>query len=158
MPPDARSLGTGPFRLLLGRNRPVVLRAIRTLTSGGMESRLNVGVFRDLTEGEPSPPSLHMSKGGILRFRIPVAPGSRAISIRAKQPSALLPRPRFRLLANVEIGLLDDLVAVAPAGGDWVTVGPVTFVATQAGGVVVELFAPWNSHEAGCWFDGLTVA
>jgi hypothetical protein len=123
-----------------------------------MESRLNLGVFRDLTEGEPSPPSLHMSKGGILRFRIPVAPGARAISVRAKQPSALLPRPRFRLLANAEIGLLDDLSAVAPSGADWVTVGPVTFVATQAGGVVVELFAPWISHEAGCWFDGLTVA
>ena len=158
MPPDARTYGTGPSRLRIGRNRPVVWRAIRTLNSGGTDGRLNVGAVRDLAEGEPSPPSLHLPKGGVLRFRLPVAPGARAISIRARQPSGILPRPRMRLLANPEIGLNEDLSAFAPLGDGWVTVGPVTFIATQAGGVVLELFAPWDNHEAGCWFDGLTVA
>ena len=136
---------------------PVTHRCIRTVSAEPSVECLALNAGRDDTEGSASAPSLQLPKGGVIRFRIPIAAGSRSVTIKAKQPSATLPRPSARLIANADIGLDADVSASAPAGSDWVLIGPLTFTATNKGGVMIELFAPWSGGESGCWFDSLTV-
>ena len=136
---------------------PVTHRCIRTVASEPSVECLALGAGRDDTEGSAAAPSLYLPKGGVIRLRIPVAAGSRSVTIKAKQLSATLPRPSARLVANADIGLNADLSGSAPAGSDWVVIGPLAFTATLKGGVMIELFAPWSGGESGCWFDSLTV-
>lgn len=137
---------------------PLVPRCIRTVHAEPSAERLALNAGRDNAEGTSTQPSLYLPQGGLIRLRIPVAAGSRAVTVKARQPSGLLPRPTARLLPNAAIGLNAEVSATAPAGPGWVSIGPLTFTATANGGVFVELFAPWSGGESGCWFDALTVA
>lgn len=136
---------------------PIVHRCLRVLGAEASAERLAIEGRRDDGEGASVPPSLYLPKGGQVRFRFPVDAGTRSISVKAKQPSGTLPRPSIRILANASIGLTSDLSAAAPTGAGWVTIGPMTFVATAAGGVFLEVNAPWNGGESGCWFDAIIV-
>lgn len=136
---------------------PLTHRCIRTVASEPSVECLALGAGRDDIEGSAAATSLYLPKGGVIRLRIPIAAGSRSVTIKAKQPSVTLPRPSARLVANADIGLNADLSGSAPAGSDWVTIGPLMFTATAKGGVMIELFAPWSGGESGCWFDSLTV-
>ena len=136
---------------------PVALRGVRTLSGEPSADFLALDAGRDDTEGSASAPSLYLPRGGVISLRIPIAAGGRTLTIKAKQPSTTLLRPSVRLLRNAAIGLNADVSASAPAGSDWVTIGPLTFTATAKGGVMIELIAPWFGGESGCWFDSLTV-
>jgi|GEM_PF-2230628 len=147
----------GPAVVVVQR-KPIFPRILRAITTVGLAEQLAAEARRDDSEGSSAPPSLYLPKGGRIRLRIPIAAGSRAVTVKARQPSAGLPRPTARILTNAAIGLNADLTAAAPAGTGWVSIGPLTFNATANGGVEVELFAPWSGGISGCWFDALTVA
>lgn len=147
----------GPAVVVVQRNL-IFPRILRAITTVGLAEQLAAEARRDDSEGSSAPPSLYLPKGGRIRLRIPIAAGSRAVTIKAKQPSMALPRPTARILANAAIGLDADLAATAPVGSGWVSIGPLTFTASANGGVVVELFAQWSGGDSGCWFDALTVA
>ena len=72
-------------------------------------------------------------------------------------PSILIARPTLTVRANPAIGVNADVTATAPAGTGWVTIGPLTFTASASGGIVIELFAPWDGGESGTWFDSISV-
>jgi len=110
---------------------------------------------RDDLEGSPTPPSLRVVGGGVMRFRLPVDAGVRTLSVKCRETSSLVARPTLRVRANVEIGLQADLEAVAPSGSGWVTVGPLTFTASTKGGVAIELLSFAASWEGECQWDNL---
>jgi hypothetical protein len=119
---------------------------------------LPLGSGRVDDDGFPAPPCLRVPRGGSLRFRLGVEAGPRSVSVRVKQPSADLPRPTLRVLANAEVGIATDLIATAPTGASWVRIGPISFTAASAGGVVVELASWHHGGDAGAWWDTIQVA
>lgn len=110
---------------------------------------------RDDSDGQPTP-CLRVGGSFSLRFRIGVLAGVRTITVQAKQTNAGEPRPVLMVAANSDVGLDAPLLATAPAGAGWVTVGPVTFTATVAGAIEVELRNPSGFRP--CQFDNLLVA
>lgn len=120
----------------------------------GVQERLWPG-GRDDLEGSPTPPSLRVVGGGVMHFRLPVDTGVRALSVKCRETSTLVPRPVLRVRSNVEVGLQVDLEATAPSGVDWVTVGPLTFTASAKGGIAIELLSFSASWEGECHWDNL---
>lgn len=149
------------FGFATGQNQavfPVVVRAIRMLGGDPNADRLSVEARRDDTVGFSAPPSIYYPRGGFMRIRLAVSAGLRSVTIKAKQPATGIPRPTAKILANPSIGVNADVSATAPSGTDWVTIGPITFTPSTAGGVYLELFAPWSGFEGGCWFDNVSVS
>ncbi len=111
------------------------------------------------TDGEPSPPCFNVLMGGIFRFKFPVGPGVRGVSIRARELSTLVPRPKFRVLKNPTMGISSTLEATAPSGSGWFTLGPLTFTAPAAGVITVELvsFNGDNGH-GDCRWDTIAIS
>lgn len=112
---------------------------------------------RDDEEGEPDPPCIRIRLGGSLRFRIPVDAGMRRVSVKCWEASSLPERPRLVIHPNSEIGLNETLSAQAPAGAGWVTVGPLSFTASQKGGVAIELISYRGTTEWDCRWDNLEI-
>jgi len=115
---------------------------------------------KELTEGTELPPSLRLDARGFWTFRWPVAAGDRAILIKVKQAANLEPRPSMRIRANAELGILADVSGVAPAGADWVFIGPLAVSPNADGALLVEL---WNNLDTQvfatpCYFDSLAAA
>jgi hypothetical protein len=102
-------------------------------------SDLMVDEARDDMEGSGGPPCVVFEKPGRYRFRWPVDPGERTITVDCKYAPDAAPRPTLRIRANTEIGVNADLVATAPAGSGWVTIGPLSITPSEKGGVWVEL-------------------
>lgn len=94
-----------------------------------------------------------MDAKGAWRFPWPVKAGSRKVSCWVKQPVDRSPRPQLAVLANPALGVSAELTADAPEGTDWVEVGPITFTATAAGVVYVELRARHDAFGVPCWWD-----
>lgn len=112
---------------------------------------------RDDEDGSPTPPSFSMPWGGTIRLRLGIEAGPRSVSVKVKQPSATLPRPTMRIMPNAEVGIATELIATAPTGEGWVTVGPIAFTATAAGGIFLELSAPFSGGESGASWDTVRV-
>src|SRR5690606_2428061 len=139
------------------RSWPVIYRGLRVVGVGDTNSdRLYLG-GRDNTDGEPDAPCIRIRLGGSLRFRCPVDSGTRRISVKARERSSQPERPRMVVHANNEIGLNSALTAQAPPGTGWVTIGSVTFTASQKGGVVVELISYRSTTEGDCQWDNLVI-
>lgn len=113
---------------------------------------------RDDGDGDDSPPCLLVLKGGRFRFRFPVAAGNRSLSVRAKETSGLVARPQLVVRANAAVGIATDLVTTAPAGTGWVALGPLEFVASAKGAIVVELVSHGVAHEGECRWDHFALA
>ena len=109
----------------------------------------------DLSDGYDSGPSLRLGTLGHFRLRLPVESGQLSVSVYAKQPVADQPRPRLVVRSNPEIGLAEDMAQTALGGNGWLKIGPITFVASQRGGVWLELWNPSNGWP--CWFDKIEV-
>lgn len=150
---SALSFATGQNQTVF----PIIVRAVRLLGGDPNADRLSSYAQRDDAVGFSAPPSIYYPRGGFLRIRLAVSAGLRSVTIKAKQPATGIPRPTARILANPAIGVNADVSATAPSGTDWVTLGPITFTASTAGGVVLELFAPWSGFDGGCWFDNVSV-
>jgi hypothetical protein len=115
---------------------------VGTHNDGTFGSALNYGVEKSTTEGSPSQPSLALTQPGNWRFRWVVRTGTRTISINAKQASNQTSRPSMVIKSNTSIGIDNDVSGSAPAGTDWVTIGPLTVIPTGTDVVWVEL---WNN-------------
>ena len=116
-------------------------------TDGTFGRNLQIGVEKNTTDGSPfsQPPSLQLTFPGFWRFRWSVQAGVRSLYINTKQ-TLVSPnvRPSVIIKANANVGLNSDLSMSASDSNDWVTVGPLTFAATAAGMVWVEL---WNNCQ-----------
>lgn len=127
---------------------PGVIGHMRGISLGGPVSingdstfgrSLQVGVVENFVDGSPSAPCLQLSIPGFWRFRWSVKPGDRTIRVSARQAANLAPRPSMVVTANPSAGIPTDLTATAASSTGWVTIGPITFTATAAGVVWVEL-------------------
>lgn len=115
------------------------------------------GASRDGSAGAAAPPSLRMTRAGVFRFLWPVKAGARRVSVKVRQPYPATPRPRLVVKTNAEVGLLADATADAASGSDWLTVGPITFTATAAGTVWVELWCRAPGTQVECSWDDISV-
>ncbi len=108
----------------------------------------------ELVEGSPSPPSLRMDALGKWTFRWLVQAEANSISALVKQAD-VTPRPSMVVKANPLIGVPLDLVAVAPAGSGWVTIGPITVTPSVKGGLRVELRNNYDCQfgQTPCYFE-----
>lgn len=113
------------------------------------------GAARDDSVGASAAPSLRMTRYGVYRCLWSIAPGSRRVSVKVRQTLPDTPRPRLVVKATPEVGLAADLTADAPAGTDWVTIGPLAFTATAIGAVWVELWCLATGTGVACWWDDL---
>jgi len=114
--------------------------ALRKLVVGGIDYRL--GVKRNNSEGSPNPPSLEIDQPNFFAFRWGVDPGNRTISVKVKQVSNVAGlRPQLVIKADASLGVPVDVIGEAPAGLDWVTIGPVAVNPTSSGVLWVEI---WN--------------
>jgi hypothetical protein len=111
---------------------------------------------RDDAEGVAAPGSLRLDGYGVWRFRWSVAAGRRTVSAKVKQPVNVVPRPQLAVLPNPAIGVAVEVTADAPAGTDWVDIGPITFTPDVAGVVWVELRALYDAPVP-CWWDDVTL-
>jgi hypothetical protein len=136
---------------------PSTFRAIRIIDASASDEFLTLSGGRDDVEGSPAPPSFATPYGGTIRLRLGVEAGARSVSVKVKQPSAILPRPTMRIMPNAAVGIAAELIATAPTGAGWVTVGPIAFTATAAGGIFLELSAPFSGGESGAWWDTVRV-
>jgi hypothetical protein len=103
---------------------------------------MNMTMQKNTTEGSPNSPCLEIGQPGFWRFRWVVKPGQRRIAVRAKQVKAVADpnwRPSMVIKANRNVGLNSDVTVLAPAGMDWVLIGPYVFTATGTDVVYVEL-------------------
>lgn len=110
---------------------------------------------RDDADGHEEAPSLRLATLGSYRFRVAIDAGSRSLRVFARQPVTGQPRPRMVVRANPEIGLLTDQSMSAPSGSGWVEIGPISFTASQHGGVWVEFWNP--AARWPCWFDAFSL-
>lgn len=109
---------------------------------------------RDNTEGDPSPPSLKVGYQGTWKFRWKINPGERTIQINVKQTINQNPRPSLVIKSNSNVGIVTDVMGVAEASADWVTIGPVEITPTLSGSVWVELKNNYTgSGEYPCYWD-----
>lgn len=114
------------------------------------------GTSKNVSDGYPGAPSVAVTGryGRAWKLRLPVKPGTHSMTCRVKQVHALAARPSIALLSNPELGLAFQ-EAFAPAGSDWVEVGPITFTTASYGGVEVELRTGNSEYEATALFDKL---
>lgn len=110
-----------------------------TLADGTFGSNLFFGVQKNTVEGSPASPCIELQYANKWRFKWTIASGSRSISVKTKQVSNLTPRPSLTVRANAGIGIPTDLVASASPSTDWVTIGPISFIATGTDATWVEL-------------------
>lgn len=145
-----------------------IVGALRGICLGGPTSyssdttfgrHLQVGVRKELVEGNPSAPCLALDYPGFWRFRWQLISGTQTLSCYAKQVSNVAgKRPTMVIKANASIGVAADVPGTAGAGTGWVKIGPLTVVATAPGAVWVEL---WNNDTdtfySTAYFDNISV-
>lgn len=130
-----------------------IARAGGVVLSGVFVTMPAFGASRDDTVGSTAAPSLKMTRLGVFTFELFVKAGDRTVKAKVRQTMPASPQPQLRVRANPGLGIAADVVATAPAGTDWVTVGPAEFTASADGIVTVELWclAPGTAVE--CWWD-----
>jgi len=94
---------------------------------------------KDTVEGN-FPPSGRVAGPGTVRFRVPVDPGPRTLSIQVRFSPNLAPYPSLRVPKNASVGMSTDLVATAVAGTGYQVLS-VSWSASAKGAVWVELWA-----------------
>jgi len=115
---------------------------------------------RTRLDGNPGN-ALIVAAGGKWQTRLPIVIGTRVLSVQTYQPvqGSLLQPVYFRVFANPLIGLNADLVAASTlaASSGWETVGPLTFAATDNGGVLVEVYNTGH-YSLDCFIDNLILS
>lgn len=133
-----------------------VIKSIFNKTSVASTNRsgLRYGVARSNSQGSP-PSSLQMHWQNTYGFRVGVAPGTTLISIDVRQDVIGTVRPSVTIRANADVGFTRDVVAYALPIAGWTTIGPIPIIATDFGGVWVEIDNNWN---APCHWDNISIA
>lgn len=147
-----------------------VIGALRGISLGGptcvdcdgtFGRHLTPGVTQSMSDGNPSAPCLKLEFPSFWRFRWVVKAGSRTVSVNAKQTGTILTsslRPTVVVKANPNIGLNADISGSAVASQGWVTIGPVSFIATTSGVTWVELHNNnTNEGDTPTYFDHIVV-
>lgn len=152
LPMSASALN--PIRISMGE-----LSTVSYGTSTGLKPMV-YGMKQNSTDGNPASPCLELELPTNFRFKWVVRPGTRTISVMAKQDltcSIENQRPSVVVKANSNVGLPYDLSGSAPASSSWVTIGPVSFTSTGTDVVYVELRnnLQYTGHSA--YFDHITV-
>jgi hypothetical protein len=145
---------------VLGQTRGIYLQSVGSLDGSDNTGIriLETGLTRSLSEGSPSASSLKLDEPIMWRFRWSVTAGTRTISVRAKQSvTTVSQRPTMTVKANSNIGVNSDLPATASISSDWVTIGPISFLATAAGVVWVELRNNAYYSNTPAYFDHIVV-
>ena len=114
----------------------------------GSPAKMGFGVFEDLSDGNPSSPSMGMWFPTSFSFRWVVLPGTHTIQANVKQDIDIGPRPTMVVKANSSIGVNSDVTATAPLNSGWCVVGPATITATAQGVLIVELISNTTSVDA----------
>jgi hypothetical protein len=144
---------------IIGALQGIMLGAPSSILSDGTFGRhLQVGVNENTTDGSPfsQSPCLQLDIPGFWRFRWSIKPGVRSIYVNTKQITTITPSysPSLVIKMNPLVGLLTDVTSTAASSQDWVTIGPVSFVATGNGAVWVELHNNnTNEYNTPCLFD-----
>jgi len=116
---------------------------------------------RDDTVGNSTPPSQKQSRPGTLkRLLVPVSVGARTISIDVlvdHEDVAVPPFPLLIVKATPEIGLFDDVIAIAAGVAGWQTL-TCGFTALYSGVVEVWREQPSFSFQRDVWWDNLTAS
>jgi hypothetical protein len=116
------------------------------------------GVYEELVQGNPAPPSLGFKFPAGWSASWGLSPGMRSIQVYVLQAANTSPRPSLTVLANTAVGVAANLVAYAPSGTGWVSIGPLAFTATAAGVVTVQLASNSTAADAlPCYFDHIVV-
>ena len=116
---------------------------------------MQYGAGRDDSVGGAAAPSFKMTGYGKWAFAMHARAGARTVSAMVRQTLPESPRPQLRVLASPSLGLNADVVATAPAGTGWVTVGPAAFSVTTAGMIWVELWCLAHGTAVACWWDDI---
>lgn len=135
---------------------PLMLRHVQL----GDADRMVFGARKEAVEGDPASPCVAVTGRyeRAWRLRLPVrTAGSHTLTCRVKQVDALAARPSIAILENPEQGIAFQ-ESVAPAGSDWVSVGPINFTTVSPCGVEVELRVGNSEYEATAYFDKLKVS
>ena len=145
-------LSPGAIRSTAGGQTGGSTGALQGISVGGPTSlhgdgtfgrHLQVGVLRNNSIGNPAQPSLQLDIPGMWRFRWGVIAGPRTIRINVMQVVNASPRPTMIARANSAVGLTNDITVTAGSSTGWIVLGPISFTATDAGPVFVEL---WNNY------------
>jgi hypothetical protein len=149
---------TAKSNLNIGYNNAVCLGGPTSADGDGTFGRhIQVGLKRNDSDGSPlsQTPCLQLTYPGLWRFRWSVQAGVRSLYINAKQPDNGISgqRPMMVVKANPSVGLSADLMMSSAAGSDWLTIGPLTFTATAAGMVWVEVHNHCQTSNYPALFD-----
>ncbi len=113
---------------------------------------------RDDVEGNPQPPSQKQGRPGILKDILwPVDSGQRSFAIDVKyQPNEAGLRPQIRIVGNAELGVTQDVVAVASSASGWTTI-QTSVTVVKAG--VLRVWREWlhPSMSGTCHWDNIHV-
>ena len=119
---------------------------------------MTFGVTKSIVEGKPGTPSLQLSTPGFYRFRWVVKPGTRSVSVNAKQIKTFPNQgPSSVIKKNPSVGLLTDISASVATASNWATIGPLSFPCTATGVVNVELHNNLQISSAPAYFDHIQV-
>ena len=125
---DGNALDTG-----FGHYRSVVIGTQELWAASGKDS-----------DGDPGP-SQKQGRLSILKdIWWPVAAGTRTIKISVKYSPAT-PVPKLIIKANPAIGVNADVVGTAPAGTQFVTIGPLVVTPTSDG--VLQVWREWRGRD-----------
>jgi len=116
------------------------------------------GLSKDTTEGSPTSPCLRLEYPATFwRFRWVAKTGQRRIAVRVKQVKSFTgQRPTMIIRKNSMVGLTSDWIETAPAGTDWVTIGPVIFNFTGTDMLWVEVWNNLYNDNAPLFIDRIT--
>ena len=130
-------------RWVIGALQGISLGGPTSINGDGTFGRhLQVGVTQSMSDGNPAAPCLSLDIPGMWRFRWVVKAGTRTINVNVKQAGTIFTsslRPTVVVKANPNIGLNTDISGSAVASQGWVTIGPISFIATTSGVTWVEL-------------------
>ncbi len=160
--PAAQALAVSFFGINSGPGGSSI-GALQAFTLGGPTSwlgdntfarHLQVGVLKNITEGNPAQPSLQLDIPGFWRFRWSVRTGARTIQVSVKQVVNATPRPTMVVKAASGI-LASDQTGTAGSSTGWVTIS-ISFTALADGPLWVELHNNYyGASNTPTYFDHL---
>lgn len=114
------------------------------------------------TEGTPAPPSLQLVGKQAYSFLWKMEPATHSIQVKVKQARNVnaSTRPSVYIPQNQDMGITGSLEVFAASGSqDWVTIGPIELVVSNAGAIYVELRANATEYQNNpCYWDNIVLS
>lgn len=115
--------------------------------------------LREDADGNPTPPSERQRRGVLRGILWPVAVGTRRfqIDVRSNIDEGAGKRPRIRVVANLEVGVVSDIVVSAGAGTGWQTLDSGDVVISANGVLEVWRELPGSSVGNYALWDNIVI-